>query len=184
MVNYFKPPLNPQHVAMSLDLVSQYVKRGVPKFADIVKDFYFSEGHEAINYFEFLKAGYGAYYQIAPDTEAQKMDPIVRHIEFDDIVKLAREEQLLDPVYTPGVDFPWTEPTPQDIAATAKNWIQHIKDHNKPYYRQLKEEGRLQSRALEKSERYWSYLLQLEMSGLYPPSGAGEVARQELYWEP
>ncbi len=74
-------------------------------------------------------------------------------------------------------------PMDLEMDQIARSWITHIKDFNKPYYSDLKKQGQLRNRAIQKSEEYWRDLHALKKWD-YAPGGAEEVARRTLYQNP
>ncbi len=69
-------------------------------------------------------------------------------------------------------------PTPGIIGLS---WIDYIKTYSKSYYQELKKDGHLIPKAIQKENEYYEDVARLQASGKYPPGGAEEVARMFLY---
>jgi len=71
--------------------------------------------------------------------------------------------------------------TIRDMGQVALSWIEHVKSLNKGLYSEMMKSGELYDLAKEKEEKYHKDVE--EMKDLYPPGGAEEIARRELYPE-
>ena len=89
--------ISPEKIEKGTKLIGLYMKAGVYKFSDIIQDAYEQFGDKIKDYFDALKAVYGAYYNSqATDIEANQMDPNLRGFTFDEIIKNSDNEQQSD----------------------------------------------------------------------------------------
>ncbi len=89
--------ISPEKIEKGTKIIGLYMKAGVYKFSDIIQDAYEQFGDKVKDYFEALKAVYGAYYNSqATDIEANQMDPNLRGFTFDEIIKNSDNEQQSD----------------------------------------------------------------------------------------
>ncbi len=87
--------ISPEKIEKGTKLIGLYMKAGVYKFSDIIQDAYEQFGDKIKDYFDALKAVYGAYYNSqATDIEANQMDPNLRGFNFDEIIKNTENEQF------------------------------------------------------------------------------------------
>lgn len=112
--------IDPVKLEKGVKVVSLYVKQGVTKFADIIEDAYEKFGDMVKDMYAELKSAYGAYYNNAPDEEADVMDANIRSIKFTDIIKL--EENVSDrPGNQPGYSGDSKNAVPADGSSVSGN---------------------------------------------------------------
>jgi len=68
-----------------------------------------------------------------------------------------------------------------DLGWVAREWIDYIKEYNKPLYLELTHNGTLEQAAREKQDKYFRKLDELMDSGKYTEEAAEEVARGYVY---
>jgi hypothetical protein len=79
--------IDPVKIEKGVKLIGLYMKAGIYKFSDIIEDLHERWGDKVKDFFEELTGVYSYYYNTkATEEEANKMDPNLRGITFDNIL--------------------------------------------------------------------------------------------------
>ena len=94
--------IDPVKIEKGVKLIGLYMKAGVYKFSDIIEDLHERWGDKVKDFFEELTGVYSYYYNTkATEDEANKMDPNLRGITFDNIlndIQNGRRNDIIAPV--------------------------------------------------------------------------------------
>jgi len=106
--------IDPVKIEKGVKLIGLYMKAGIYKFSDIIEDLHERWGDKVKDFFEELTGVYSYYYNTkATEEEANKMDPNLRGITFDNILNDIQNGRTT----TNGVVAP-VEQRPEGLAGT------------------------------------------------------------------